>query len=43
MMYACAHVYAHVYTEVLFFGPDENTANLMDAGAYRAKLRGYYI
>jgi hypothetical protein len=26
---------------VIFFGPDENTANLMDAGALRAKQRGY--
>ena len=26
---------------MLFFGPDENTANLMDAGALRAKQRGY--
>merc|ERR1719183_1650216 len=27
--------------EVLFFGPDENTANFMDLGALRAKRRGY--
>jgi len=27
--------------EMLFFGPDENTADLMDIGALRAKQRGY--
>jgi len=27
--------------ELLFFGPDENTANFMDLGAQRAQRRGY--
>jgi len=27
--------------EVLFFGPDEGTADFMDSGAYRARDRGY--
>eukprot|EP00746_Dinoflagellata_sp_MGD_P148899 gnl/MRDRNA2_/MRDRNA2_81029_c0_seq1.p1 gnl/MRDRNA2_/MRDRNA2_81029_c0~~gnl/MRDRNA2_/MRDRNA2_81029_c0_seq1.p1 ORF type:complete len:1108 (+),score=227.48 gnl/MRDRNA2_/MRDRNA2_81029_c0_seq1:107-3430(+) len=27
--------------EILFFGPDENTAGVMDAGALRARDRGY--
>ena len=27
--------------EILFFGPDENTADLMDVGALLARARGY--
>jgi glutamate dehydrogenase len=27
--------------EIMFFGPDENTANFMDLGALRARRRGY--
>lgn len=35
-------IYSHLPTpEILFFGPDENTAGFMDMGAYRAKARGY--
>lgn len=33
---------SHLSTpEILFFGPDENTAGVMDAGALRARDRGY--
>ena len=32
------HIYSWLDSpELLFFGPDENTANLMDLGALRAK------
>lgn len=42
MMADQSKIFSHLKDdEILFFGPDENTADLMDAGALRARQRGY--
>eukprot|EP00397_Hematodinium_sp_SG-2012_P003658 GEMP01003666.1.p1 GENE.GEMP01003666.1~~GEMP01003666.1.p1 ORF type:complete len:1127 (+),score=208.26 GEMP01003666.1:108-3488(+) len=42
MMLEESKIFSHLpNTEILFFGPDENTADLMDIGALRGRARGY--